>query len=46
VIGSAIPPEVSGHLDRLRDGLLAAVELRGLYLYGSLTTGDFSRGEK
>jgi Nucleotidyltransferase domain len=40
--GPAIPPDVSGHLVRFRDGLLAAVELRGLYLYGSLTTGDFS----
>jgi Nucleotidyltransferase domain len=40
--GPAIPPDVSGHLARFRDGLLAAVELRGLYLYGSLTTGDFS----
>jgi len=40
--GGAIPPDVSGHLDRFRDGLLTAVDLRGLYLYGSLTTGDFS----
>jgi hypothetical protein len=40
--GPALPPGMAGHLDRLRDGLLAAVELRGLYLYGSLTTGDFS----
>ena len=38
----AIAPEVSRHLDRFTSGLLAAVELRGLYLYGSLTTGDFS----
>lgn len=37
-----LPPGVSGHLGRLRDGLLAVIELRGLYLYGSLTTGDFS----
>lgn len=37
-----LPPDVSGHLSSLRDGLLAATELRGLYLYGSLTTGDFS----
>jgi predicted nucleotidyltransferase len=42
VTGLTIPPEVSGHLARFRDGLLASVELRGLYLYGSLTTGDFS----
>ncbi len=38
----AIAPDVSRHLDRFRSGLLASVELRGLYLYGSLTTGDFS----
>ncbi len=37
-----IPPDVAGHLARFRDGLLPVVELRGLYLYGSLTTGDFS----
>ncbi|HEY7324253.1 MAG TPA: nucleotidyltransferase domain-containing protein [Streptosporangiaceae bacterium] len=37
-----VPPDVSGHLARFRDGLLPVVELRGLYLYGSLTTGDFS----
>jgi hypothetical protein len=38
----AIAPDVSRHLSKFRDGLLAATELRGLYLYGSLTTGDFS----
>jgi hypothetical protein len=37
-----LPPGVADHLRLLRDGLLAAVDLRGLYLYGSLTTGDFS----
>jgi hypothetical protein len=37
-----VPADVSGHLARFRDGLLPMVELRGLYLYGSLTTGDFS----
>jgi hypothetical protein len=37
-----VPPDVSGHLDSFRDGLALVVELRGLYLYGSLTTGDFS----
>ncbi|HSZ42759.1 MAG TPA: hypothetical protein VK817_22590 [Trebonia sp.] len=36
------PADVSAHLSRLRDGLVAATDLRGLYLYGSLTTGDFS----
>jgi hypothetical protein len=35
-------PDISAHLDRLRDGLLELVQLHGLYLYGSLTTGDFS----
>jgi Nucleotidyltransferase domain len=42
VSSPAIPPDVSSHLDRFRGGLLAVVGLRGLYLYGSLTTGDFS----
>jgi len=37
-----LPSDVSGHLSTFRDGLLPVVELRGLYLYGSLTTGDFS----
>jgi predicted nucleotidyltransferase len=37
-----IAPDVSRHLDRFTAGLLAAIDLRGLYLYGSLTTGDFS----
>ena len=37
-----LPAEVARHLDRLRDGLLEAIDLQGLYLYGSLTTGDFS----
>ena len=37
-----LPPDVSLHLDKFRDRLLKVVELRGLYLYGSLTTGDFS----
>ena len=37
-----LPPDVSMHLDKFRDRLLKVVELRGLYLYGSLTTGDFS----
>jgi hypothetical protein len=37
-----VRPEVTSHLNRFGDGLVTAVELRGLYLYGSLTTGDFS----
>ncbi len=36
-------PDIAGHLDRLAAGLLDIVRLRGLYLYGSLTTGDFSQ---
>jgi hypothetical protein len=35
-------PDVSAHLSRFKDGLTAAIDLRGLYVYGSLTTGDFS----
>lgn len=34
-----LPAGMAAHLDRLRDGLQAATDLRGLYLYGSLTTG-------
>jgi Nucleotidyltransferase domain len=30
------------HLERFKDRLLQQVDLPGLYLYGSLTTGDFS----
>lgn len=37
-----LPAEIARHLDRLRDGLLEVTDLQGLYLYGSLTTGDFS----
>jgi predicted nucleotidyltransferase len=33
---------VFDHLDRFSAGLRQRVGLRGLYLYGSLTTGDFS----
>ncbi len=36
------PSAVFGHLEKFRDGLVQRVDLRGLYLYGSLTTGDFS----
>jgi predicted nucleotidyltransferase len=37
-----LPADIAVLLDRLRDGLLARGDLVGLYLYGSLTTGDFS----
>jgi hypothetical protein len=37
-----IPADVSAHLERFTRGLLGVADLHGLYLYGSLTTGDFS----
>jgi hypothetical protein len=37
-----LPPEIAALLSRLRDGLLARGDLVGLYVYGSLATGDFS----
>jgi hypothetical protein len=37
-----LPADIAVLLDHLRDGLLARGDLVGLYLYGSLTTGDFS----
>ena len=37
-----LPAEITALLERLRDGLLARGDLVGIYLYGSLTTGDFS----
>jgi len=37
-----LPADVILHLDRFTGGLLELVDLTGLYLYGSLTTGDFS----
>jgi hypothetical protein len=36
------PPDVAAHLARFQDRLAATIDLRGLYVYGSLTTGDFS----
>jgi predicted nucleotidyltransferase len=36
------PAEIALLLDRLRDSLLAREGLVGIYLYGSLATGDFS----
>jgi len=38
----ALPPDVDRLLAQLRDGLVERGGLLGLYLYGSLTTGDFS----
>jgi predicted nucleotidyltransferase len=37
-----LPPDIARLLGRLRDGLLARGGLVGIYLYGSLVTGDFS----
>jgi predicted nucleotidyltransferase len=37
-----LPPDIALLLGRLRDGLLARGGLVGIYLYGSLVTGDFS----
>lgn len=37
-----LPPDVAVMLDELRDALVARGGLVGLYLYGSLTTGDYS----
>jgi len=37
-----LPADVAALLERLRDGLLARGGLVGIYLYGSLVTGDFS----
>ena len=37
-----LPADIALLLERLRDGLLARGGLVGIYLYGSLTTGDFS----
>lgn len=38
----SFPPDVSRHLDRFCSRLAESIDLRGLYVYGSLTTGDFS----
>jgi len=37
-----LPADVAQLLDCLRDGLLTRADMVGMYLYGSLTTGDFS----
>jgi predicted nucleotidyltransferase len=37
-----LPPDIAALLERLRDDLLARGGLVGIYLYGSLVTGDFS----
>jgi predicted nucleotidyltransferase len=37
-----IPPDVAGLLGRLRDRLAAREDVLGVYVYGSLATGDYS----
>lgn len=37
-----LPPAITLLLSRLRAGLVARGDLAGLYVYGSLATGDFS----
>jgi predicted nucleotidyltransferase len=39
---SDLPADIARLLGRLRDGLVARGGLAGIYLYGSLATGDFS----
>ena len=36
------PPEVAGLLGRLRDRLAPREDVVGVYVYGSLVTGDYS----
>ena len=36
------PPDVAGLLGRLRDRLAAREDVVGVYVYGSLVTGDYS----
>jgi predicted nucleotidyltransferase len=36
------PPDVAGLLGRLRDRLAARADIVGVYVYGSLVTGDYS----
>jgi predicted nucleotidyltransferase len=42
VTGAELPADIAVLLGRLRDGLFARGGLVGIYLYGSLVTGDFS----
>jgi predicted nucleotidyltransferase len=37
-----LPPDVAGLLDRLRNRLTARADVVGIYVYGSLVTGDYS----
>jgi len=39
---TSFPADVAGLLDRLRDLLAARADVIGIYVYGSLVTGDYS----
>ena len=39
---TGFPPDVAGLLGRLRDWLAAREDVIGVYVYGSLVTGDYS----
>ncbi|HEY1323690.1 MAG TPA: nucleotidyltransferase domain-containing protein, partial [Streptosporangiaceae bacterium] len=39
---TGFPPDVAGLLGRLRDRLAAREDVVGVYVYGSLVTGDYS----
>jgi len=39
---TGFPPDVAGLLGRLRDRLAARDDVVGVYVYGSLVTGDYS----
>jgi predicted nucleotidyltransferase len=42
VSAAEFPPEVAGLLGRLRERLAARADVIGVYVYGSLVTGDYS----
>jgi predicted nucleotidyltransferase len=42
VDAAEFPPEVAGLLGRLRERLAARADVMGVYVYGSLVTGDYS----
>jgi predicted nucleotidyltransferase len=42
VSSAEFPPDVAGLLGRLRDRLAAREDVVGIYVYGSLVTGDYS----
>jgi predicted nucleotidyltransferase len=42
MLSAEFPPDVAGLLGRLRDRLAAREDVVGIYVYGSLATGDYS----